>query len=533
MRVALFQPDAAPCPALDRVAEQLRAAGWPLFQCRLSREVEAAAPDLVISTDMQDGKRTAHPWLCCFTDDPEPLRSDRRRLECLLSHDGFLTGTEVQARFVRDTLFPTDRTAQILSLGGPWGEADLPARLVALAADIQAEAGFGPRHDGPSVDYIIRVGGRDIGFVRRSLASLAAQTASGIGAILVRYAPVKGLEAEMEHWRPHLRRLTLVDLPPVPAPRSTALWAGLAAVEAELFGVLDDDDALHPNHVASLAQLAWGGQVAAAGSVRVWDDADGPVPPSVTGDKAEHRRFHGLPVADRGRFLADRMTIHSNAFLAASSLLPAIGPDPELDFAEDTYLIRRLLLRGPLRASLRVSCDFHWRDGQADNTAFRQEGREESARRLADRERLDPILTALRQGPGTGMGEDGPPAWGQEADVAALPRLARPADFWALPTGRPLFVYGAGFGGRVVLGELAKMAHLPVTAVLDSTHRGTAFGHPQRLPTDLSEAERANGVFIIASEYRAEMTRTLTDLGARTLFDANPFIRTYVDLRRG
>lgn len=534
MRVALFQPDTAPCPALDRVAERLCVAGWTLIPCRLSREVEAASPDLVISADARGGKRTAHPWLCWFTDDPAPLRSDRRRLECLLSHDGFLVGTGAQARFITDTLFPTDRTAQILRLDGPEGEADLPARLMVLLADIRAAAGFARQGDGPSVDYIVRVGGRDVGFVRRCLASLAAQTAPGVGAILVRYAPVPGLEAEMERWRPYLRRLHLVDLPPGgPSGRSTTLWAGLAAVEADLFGMLDDDDALHSNHVASLAPLAWGGAVAAAGSVQVWDDAGGPLPPPVTGEKAEHRHFHGLPRADRARFLNERMPIHSSAFLAPSSLRPAIGPDPDLDVSEDTYLIRRLLRVAPLRASLRVSSDFHWRDGQADNTAFSQAGRQEAALRMADRERLDPVLAALRQGAAAATGPDYAPAWGQPAQGPALPPLSCPADFRALPTGRPLFVYGSGYGGRVVMGELAKMEHLPVTAVLDSTRTGQALGHPLRLPASLTEAERAEGVFIIASEYVADMTRTLTDLGARTLFDANPYIRFYVDLKRG
>lgn len=533
MRVALFQPDTAPCPALDRVVAPLRAAGWTLIPCRLSREVEAAGPDLVISADARGGKRTAHPWLCGFTDDPGPLRSDRRRLECLLSHDGFLTETAEQARFITDTLFPTDRTAQVLCLDGSEGAADLPARLTALLAQIQTAAGFARQGDGPSVDYIVRVGGRDVGFVRRCLSSLAAQTAPGVGAILVRYAPVPGLEAEMERWRPHLRRLHLIDLPPgSPSGRSTTLWAGLAAVEAELFGILDDDDALHPNHVASLTPLTRNGAVAVAGSVRVWDDAGGPAPPPVSGDKAEHREFHGLPVADRAGFLNERMQILSCVFLADSRLLSAIGPDPMLNFAEDSYLIRRLLRVAPLRASLRVSSDFHWRDGGADNTAFRADDRQEAVWRMADRERLDPVIAALRQGSAGAAGQDYPPAWGQPAAGPSLPRLSSVADFWTLPTGRPLFVYGSGYGGRVVMGELTKMPHLTVTAMLDSTRSGEALGHPLRLPASLTAAEREHGVFIIASQYVTDMTRTLTDLGARTLFDANPFIRPYLDLQR-
>lgn len=528
MHAALYQP--RDCPDLDSWRDRLRSIGWTVTTCALTREIEAATPDLVISSGGSDGKRTAHPWLCLFRDDPEPLRRDRRRLESLLSHDGFLTATAAQARFITDTLSATDRTAQFLCLEDLPEGADLPERLTALVADMRRAAGFDRRADGPDTDYIVRIGGRDVGFVNRCLASLAAQTMPGLGAILVRYAPVPGLEAALAQWRPHLRRLDVIDLPPGRAPRSTALWAGLAAVRADLFGMLDDDDALHPNHVASLAPLAWDGAVAAAGSVQVWDDAGGPRAPD-RAIRAEHRHFHGLPVADRARFLNDRMPIHSSAFLAPAALLASVGPDPALDFAEDTYLIRRLLRVAPLRASCRVSTDFHWRHGNADNTAFRDEGRAEAARRVADRERLDPVITALRQ---QGDTDDRAyaPAWGQPGGGPVLPRLCQPADFWSLPTGRPLFVYGAGAGGRIVMGELAKMPHLPVTAILDSTRRGTAFGHPLRLPTDLTRAELTDGVFIIASQYVAEMTQALTSQGAVHLFDANPHIRLYLDLLR-
>ena len=508
-RFALFNPAGLPLPA-----------GWDGPVCTLSRELTDMAPDLVIVADAAQAKRTGHPWLGWLRDDPDRLRHDRERLDRVLSHDGFIVENTAQAQFLSDTLSATGRPAPILPV------ADLtPDRLSALLADIKVATGFTPNGPTASVDYIVRVGGRDIGFVRRCLDSLAAQTSGGIGVILVRYAPVPGLEAEMERQRPRLRRLDLIDIP-CPTTRSACLWAGLRLVEADLFGMLDDDDALHPNHVASLTPLALSGAIAISGSVQVWDDAAGPLPPA---DPAvEHRLFHALPPPDRAAFLAWNLAIHSSAFLAPADLLPALGPDPALDFAEDTYLLRRLARVAPFASSWRVSTDFHWRHGGADNTASRPDGRAEAMARIADRERLDPVIAGLRAASASDLPPA--PAWGQPADRPDLPRLTDPADFHALPAGCPLYVYGSGRGGRIVLGELSKHAHLPVTALLDSYSTGTAFGLPLLRPADLPADHLQEGIFIIASEHLSAMTRTLRAVGAVHIHDATPHIRLYTVL---
>lgn len=508
-RFALFNPTGLLLPA-----------GWDMPVCTLSRDLTALSPDLVIAADATLGKRTGHPWLGWLRDDPDRLRHDRQRLDCVLSHDGFIVENQAQARFLTDTLSATGRPAPILTV------ADLtPGRLAALLPDIRAAAGFTPTGAAASVDYIVRVGGRDIGFVRRCLDSLAAQTAPGIGVILVRHGPVEGLEAEMERQRPRLRRLALVDVAS-PTTRSACLWAGLDAVEADLFGMLDDDDTLHPNHVASLTPLALSGAIAISGSVRVWDDAAGPFPPA--DPTFEHRALHALPPPDRAYFLAWNLTVPSNAFLAPSWLRPAIGPDPGLDITEDTWLLRRLVRVAPFASSWRVSTDFHWRQGQADNTAFSSDGRAEGKIRIADRERLDPVITALSAGGGSDLPPA--PAWGQGAAPADLPRLTRPADFHALPGGRPLYIYGSGRGGRIVLGEVTKHAHLSVTGFLDSNSPGTAFGLPRWRPADLPPDHLRDGVFIIASEYVDAMSATLRALGAVQIYNANPHIRLYTAL---
>ncbi len=508
-RFALFNPTNLPVPP-----------GWSGTVCALSRDLRDLSPDLVVAADAALGKRTGHPWLGWLRDDPDRLRRDRRRLDCVLSHDGFIVENEAQARFLTDTLSATGRPAHILTV------PDLMSRSVSvLLSEIRVAACFTPAAYGARTDYIVRVGGRDVSFVRRCLDSLAAQTSGAIGVILVRYASVPGLEAEMERQRPHFRRLHLIDLPS-PTTRSACLWAGLEAVDADLFGMLDDDDAVHPNHVASLTPLALAGSVAIAGSVQVWDDAAGPKPP--VDPTFEHRTFHALPAPDRSAFLSWNLAVHSSAFLAPSFLLPALGPDPGLSFAEDTWLLRRLARTAPFASSWRVSTDFHWRQGGGDNTAFHSDHRTQAMVSIADRERLDPVIAGLR----VAIGSDLPPApaWGQPADRPDLPRLAGPIDFHALPTGRPLYVYGSGRGGRIVLGELSKHPHLSVTALLDSHQTGTAFGLPLLRPADLPIDHLREGLFLIASEHLVAITATLRTVGAMHIHDATPHIRLYTAL---
>jgi hypothetical protein len=293
--------------------------------------------------------------------------------------------------------------------------------------------------------------------------------------------------------------------------------------------MLDDDDALHPNHIASLAPLALTGGVAVAGAVQVSEDGQSPPLPAMA-EIVEERRFHALPGADRAALFNWRIAVHSACFLASSVLLAAVGDDPGLDFAEDSYLIRRLARVAPLLPSWRVTADFYWRHGSGDNTAFSRDGRADAEQRIADRERLDPLVNSFRV---AAMGDLPPsPAWGQPADGPQLPALKTAADFWALPAGCPLYVYGSGYGGQVVVAELAKMPHLSITALLDSTCQGTAFDRPLLRPADLPADHLQAGLFIIASEYVAAMTQTLRGLGARDIRDATAFIRTYTDLRK-
>src|SRR5262249_10102370 len=97
------------------------------------------------------------------------------------------------------------------------------------------------------------IGSRPAETVARALGSLATQTYQEIALLLVQFHPVPGLDAVVEQFRPRFRWIRRIVVSNN-GNRSTAWWAGLNALTADFFGVLDDDDTLFSNHVASLME---------------------------------------------------------------------------------------------------------------------------------------------------------------------------------------------------------------------------------------------------------------------------------------
>jgi hypothetical protein len=141
-------------------------------------------------------------------------------------------------------------------------------------------------------------------------------------------------------------------------------------VTAEYFGILDDDDALHPNHVALLQKLLDdrpGAVAAYAGAIRVWEQGPAGCPPP----PEEPAELGGYGDAfDPGKLLALENFITSNGFLARSLHLAGMPGDPELPLFEDLHLLIALALRGPFVCSHDTTCEFYWRTGGADNTVL-------------------------------------------------------------------------------------------------------------------------------------------------------------------
>jgi hypothetical protein len=169
------------------------------------------------------------------------------------------------------------------------------------------------------------------------------------------------------------------------------LWAGLKAVSSEYFGILDDDDAIHPGHVDSLLHLlersdSYG--VGYSGSIRIWESrhggSDSPPSDQIPFEPAELTYFEPF---DLNRLVALNNFITSNAFIARSSLLKDLGHDPQLPLLEDLFLLLHLCRKATFVFSYEATCEFYWRHERDDNTVLLEE-----PGWLSARERIKNIL---------------------------------------------------------------------------------------------------------------------------------------------
>ncbi len=261
-----------------------------------------------------------------------------------------------------------------------------PSRPVSQAHDTVQKA------SPPRVDVIMRVGSRPAAFVERALKSLAAQTYPNIGLILVSFRHVEGLDDLVKRYRQRLNAVRVLDVADA-GSRSTALWAGLNAAQGKYVCNLDDDDRIHPGHLAALVSrleneprhvpLAYAGAIEVQEEDGFWFEQ-----PNFRGDLTERiKERRRLRFMDD--FSAERMTrldnfINSNAWLARrSALTPDILQDPELQVGEDVYLYLMLMRQGAFAFVPVATADWYWRSKSQDNSMFAETLFKEDGKKLS------------------------------------------------------------------------------------------------------------------------------------------------------
>ncbi len=230
--------------------------------------------------------------------------------------------------------------------------------------------------DGPIVDIVVRTGGRSLAMLRRALRSVADQTVGRYRVILVDY---KGRDDVAELARTEQTERVEIDYlrSENTGLRSTSLWAGLARVTAPYFAMLDDDDALMPDHFGHLLATAReqpGHPLYYSGVVRVEED---PVEfmhqPNFLGpmdlEIPELRELKFMERFDLIRLLRFENFVQSNAWIARSSCLDERTlVDPKLVVAEDMYLYAMLVRGGAFRLSPSPTAYWNWRSASLDNS---------------------------------------------------------------------------------------------------------------------------------------------------------------------
>lgn len=109
--------------------------------------------------------------------------------------------------------------------------------------------------------------------------------------------------------------------------------------------------------------------------------------------------------------------------------------------------------------------------------------------------------------------------------VAGIPFLWRPVDFERLPAAGPIWLYGAGLGGELVLDGLPDTARIRLRGFLDSRRQGTMRDLPLLRPQDVDPAELAAATIIIAAQYVSDILRVLGQGSAPAhILNAYPYI---------
>jgi len=223
------------------------------------------------------------------------------------------------------------------------------------------------------VQIIIRVGGRDIPKIKRALDSIAAQTYPNIGIIIVKWQEVEGLEILLKEYN---QRLSIEVLSVENSScRSTSLWTGIKAVASEYFGILDDDDLIHCNHVYSLVSLLDEYEeyrVAYSGSIRVWEpDNDGEDLQINSQNITEPASLAYFRHFELTEVISFRNFITTNSFIAKTSLIDNnLRKDPRLNVFEDLFLLLNFCKTTPFLFSYEATCEFYHRVSKQDNSVF-------------------------------------------------------------------------------------------------------------------------------------------------------------------
>jgi Glycosyl transferase family 2 len=227
----------------------------------------------------------------------------------------------------------------------------------------------------PAVEYIIRIGSRSAAILARALDSLAAQTYQAISVILVQFHPITGLDMVIDRYRSRFDRIRHIVVSNN-GNRSTCWWAGLNAVTADYFGMLDDDDTLYPNHVASLMdhlERNPGCGFVYSGLIKVEDEPGHYITaPQFNGPAGkvieERRQLFCLEEEEFKELLPTRNVIGNNTWICRSSLVDKeVLSDPEIEWAEDVYFTAIMAGRTKFGFTAMATAAWHWRSTTKDN----------------------------------------------------------------------------------------------------------------------------------------------------------------------
>ncbi|MDK3017606.1 glycosyltransferase [Pseudodonghicola flavimaris] len=228
------------------------------------------------------------------------------------------------------------------------------------------------------VSIIVRTGGRNIDFLKRSLNSLYLQSYRPLEAVVVDYKgrdDVKDLCSLVGGSDDPEFNVTYLTSPNN-GFRSTPILKGATAARGGFIGLLDDDDTIHTNCIATLINRAHESKkkFVYGGVVKFHEDGDFVTAPNFNGPLGEiieeRRELHFFDPFNRDRFFNLDNFIQSNTWICdrKTFLNSCQQADPELEVAEDVYFYGCVLQSNEPAFTYRVASQWHWRSGEDVNS---------------------------------------------------------------------------------------------------------------------------------------------------------------------
>lgn len=393
------------------------------------------------------------------------------------------------------------------------------APLPDLVADALPRLGLTPARSGAPpvpVDLVLPVDEDGWNDALQRLEAVAGQTVGPVGVVLV--LPDVMRETVPDRLIRQLASLRVLEMATA-LPSGSRLWAGLRAAEAEWVGILPPGARPFPNHVAAL--------LTAAKDLGVDGVHGGALQPMLPEEMVELYQAELRPTAigfdalDATSPASTVATLHPASLLVRRERLKTLlRRDPELDGAAVAFLAHRIAAQRPLGCSGLLTM------GSADRA---------DAGLAAEQERLS-RLTALTPVPSAVTATAAPPPLSEQVTcyfdfdpkfAARLPRLCRDSDFAALPGNRPIYLYGASRGGRILQMALGKWENLTLAGFLDGMRKGRAWDLTVTTPEAVADALR-NATVIISSQYVSEIAKRLLRVGITDPYNAYPFIVQHI-----
>lgn len=392
-----------------------------------------------------------------------------------------------RARFSLDVLL--DGIPTILSA------LETPAGLHAPAGDGGLDA------DAAGVEIILSAPSGREEAVASTLAGVSAQTHGKLSLTILGPAVPARIDATRFRRIRHLPR----------EADAAALAEALAGVSEDWLAMPEAGSLWDRRHLSTLLATARrsGAPLILAGALEERRTAE-PEPAGLS--QGEMRFLRCLAAAGRWKRSVEEEAAPGALLIHRSLLQDEDRRIPGLELLATEFLAKRLCRRAKVAPSFQVTACL---PAKPETDEWERLGR----------------LTRLAPPETGGMPERLLPATGlsdlNTTMAERLPRLETPADFRKLPRNKPIYIYGASRGGRLVHLELLKWEELTLRGFLDSNRSGDAWGLPLRRPQDLEPAFLRQAVVLIASQFVSEILRSLSGIPDIDIRNAYPYIASH------